>query len=481
MPSSFDTSIVYIMDATGKYVIGAGFLISNMEILTCAHVIAQALELHEDNDHRQALPQHTLIVGFKSAPLEQRYATVREWYPQGDKDLAVLRLEKAYPDVANATCMVVVPYEDMWNHTFRAFGFPDRYDNGVWTSGRILGRDNRGFVQLESTHVTGHRIEQGFSGTPVWDEQANAVVGVIVEADRQSATKTAFMLPTLLIQDISARLGRKFLSIEQPVRHKKIVPSTIFQLRIEKKYFTAKHITIYGLSLLLLCMLLFFMLNYSTLFFTKTTTGATSPTPALAISWRDTISPDIQIPAKVPENATTQNLQTASQIGIVHIFNAHNPPSTIPMYHVIVDASNQSQNHDILTINAVSCHIVTVSTLPARLNVWHQPAPQPYSSDLYTAEYHSSDTAGLLIEAYPANSNQQPIIYPGQHQSLDIGLSSTWPAALDFSITITYQTLNHTYTASSSQIFHVFFVSDEHNWHFYQPIGAGGKFVANKS
>ena len=47
MPGSIDTSLVRIHTKAGG-VAGAGFLVGERHILTCAHVIAQALGLAED-------------------------------------------------------------------------------------------------------------------------------------------------------------------------------------------------------------------------------------------------------------------------------------------------------------------------------------------------------------------------------------------------------------------------------------------------
>lgn len=46
--------------------------------------------------------------------------------------------------------------------------------------GRLGGRVGPGWVQLE--HTSGHRIDRGFSGAPVWDDVLRAVVGIVVTA-----------------------------------------------------------------------------------------------------------------------------------------------------------------------------------------------------------------------------------------------------------------------------------------------------------
>ncbi|MCP4544178.1 MAG: hypothetical protein GY832_44265 [Chloroflexi bacterium] len=40
----------------------------------------------------------------------------------------------------------LVKAEEPWGYSFRAFGFPTGYDNGVWVSGRMLGRETTNWL-----------------------------------------------------------------------------------------------------------------------------------------------------------------------------------------------------------------------------------------------------------------------------------------------------------------------------------------------
>lgn len=59
----------------------------------------------------------------------------------------------------------------------------------------MRGRQARGWIQVEDIKEPGHRIEQGYSGGPVWDENLNAVVGMIVATENHPLTKVAFVIP----------------------------------------------------------------------------------------------------------------------------------------------------------------------------------------------------------------------------------------------------------------------------------------------
>ena len=72
-------------------------------------------------------------------------------------------------------------------------GFPAARPDGVWSSGLIRGEQSTRWFQLQSTPGE-QRIEGGFSGSPVWDAQSGAVVGMTVAADRGDTT-TAYLIP----------------------------------------------------------------------------------------------------------------------------------------------------------------------------------------------------------------------------------------------------------------------------------------------
>ena len=84
---------------------------------------------------------------------------------------------------------------DVWEHPFRAFGFPAGYDDGVWATGRLLGRQATGWAMIEDVKAQGFAVGPGFSGTPVWDTRLQGVVGMVVATSRPADTKAAFVIP----------------------------------------------------------------------------------------------------------------------------------------------------------------------------------------------------------------------------------------------------------------------------------------------
>jgi hypothetical protein len=114
-------------------------------------------------------------------------------HPPEEEDIAGLRLQTDPP--AGIQPLPLIQAEDLWNHPFRTFGFPEYSEDGVWAFGVLRGRHTDDWVRIEEVHEADHFISQGFSGGPVWDEQLHGIVGMVVAADRQSRLRVAYMVP----------------------------------------------------------------------------------------------------------------------------------------------------------------------------------------------------------------------------------------------------------------------------------------------
>ena len=193
MPESIDPSLVRIHTKAGG-VAGAGFLVGERHILTCAHVIAKALGLAYDAPDQ---PSSTVSLDFPQlASHTLLSAKVIFWDPvreDGQGDIAGLELLDEPP--VRAEAVRFAPADQVWEHSFRALGFPSGYDNGVFATGRLLGRLTN-WIQIEDVKVPGFAVIAGFSGAPVWDEQLQGVVGMIVAASQQATAKVAFVIPS---------------------------------------------------------------------------------------------------------------------------------------------------------------------------------------------------------------------------------------------------------------------------------------------
>ncbi|MFL6137921.1 MAG: trypsin-like peptidase domain-containing protein [Frankiaceae bacterium] len=191
--------IVRLRDSSGA-VVGAGWLADESHVVTCAHVVAQALGIPPGTADA---PAGTLTLDFPLVqPARQLQATVQAWSgidEAGDRpsDVAVLKIVDELPSGASAPSLHDV--REYWGRKFRAFGFPLGYDDGQWASGLLIDEQAAGWVQIEDVKSTGYFVVPGFSGTPVWDLAAGGVVGMVVGADARPEVRAAFMIPVRLL------------------------------------------------------------------------------------------------------------------------------------------------------------------------------------------------------------------------------------------------------------------------------------------
>lgn len=186
-------------------------LIDGSRIVTCAHVV-------EDATHSQAhAPMGPVWVDFPALgdegrmddPVEARVITSGGWFPVdgiGRGDIAVLELVGTAPDGCQAPPLLRPPR--MRGHGFRVTGFPALRQFGVEATGVVGDAGGPGWewIQLEQPDRASYRVAKGFSGGPVWDEQAEAVVGIVVVVDDDDDARIAFMIPIGIVEQTWAPL-----------------------------------------------------------------------------------------------------------------------------------------------------------------------------------------------------------------------------------------------------------------------------------
>ncbi|MEK6320543.1 MAG: tetratricopeptide repeat protein [Acidobacteriota bacterium] len=200
MADQLKASIVRIVGENNS-IAGVGFLVSEKHVLTCAHVVAQALNIPQDT---QDMPTDQVRLDFPFSELnETNTARVVFWKPvrsavsgapDRSEDIAALELEGNLPEGIHPG--PIVTGDALRGHSFRTFGFPLSYDDGVWAYGVLRDSQSKGWVQIEGEKDIGYFVAPGFSGSPVWDDQAGGVVGMVVVADKRSDVRAAFMIPT---------------------------------------------------------------------------------------------------------------------------------------------------------------------------------------------------------------------------------------------------------------------------------------------
>ncbi|TDG29566.1 hypothetical protein E2C05_17620 [Paracraurococcus ruber] len=165
-------------------VVGAGVLAFGGIVLTCAHVIEDALR-----DSGVALgPGVTVQVEFPFATAGVIEAKVAEqgWHPAIDEaqcrvdgrlgDLAVLTPLRP-EEVADLDACILTETDPRPGTEFSALGFPVGYPDGALTQGILRDVDAGGRQDAKATDEIGHFADPGFSGAPIFARQGMTVTG----------------------------------------------------------------------------------------------------------------------------------------------------------------------------------------------------------------------------------------------------------------------------------------------------------------
>ncbi|MGW3209036.1 nSTAND1 domain-containing NTPase [Streptomyces sp. NPDC001135] len=194
-------SVAQVLGSHGE-VTGAGFLVTEDLLVTCAHVVEAA----------GAGPGQRLSVSFPHVDGAHRVEGLvldESWRAPEDVDVAVVRLTGtptgARPlPLGSAGCGR--------GHRVRSFGFPAQAPAGghfgYGTAGDLLPttEGGRGHLQLTAAND----LTTGFSGGPVVDEFTGLVVGMLTEITAPDAYQRghdiAYVTPTTTLRDVCPEL-----------------------------------------------------------------------------------------------------------------------------------------------------------------------------------------------------------------------------------------------------------------------------------
>ncbi|WP_371618686.1 trypsin-like peptidase domain-containing protein [Streptomyces sp. NBC_00454] len=218
--AALGAAVVRVRGADGT-VGGAGFLVAPDLVLTCAHVVSDALGRPRDEDPTGSgiavdLPLADLRTDDRDdgrtddrdsdrtdAPTEddprQWPAVVEHWVPIRTGragDIALLRLREAVP---GARPLPMADPESVLEHGALAVGFTGGEPAETWFKGRFSGATSEGWLQVSRADRESAYIKRGFSGSPVWDVELGAVVGVMVAAQPEQDAQQGYVLRTRTI------------------------------------------------------------------------------------------------------------------------------------------------------------------------------------------------------------------------------------------------------------------------------------------
>lgn len=186
-------SLVRIYDAEKQHVVGGGFLVTYWQIVTCAHVVAEATGLPVPITGNNVY----VWIDFPFFPNSpQIKARVEAPWP-ADSGYDIARL---YPEsyiqgsMPVPLCMTQFTGSDQ---SITCIGFPGRMKDGLTVGGTISQRNAKYWYQIDNTDIT-----HGFSGCPVWHKQLGGVVGMVVSKVDNLNKGVAFLIPTRMLMQL---------------------------------------------------------------------------------------------------------------------------------------------------------------------------------------------------------------------------------------------------------------------------------------
>ncbi|MGW1607846.1 effector-associated domain 2-containing protein [Streptomyces sp. NPDC002285] len=209
----------------GEGLCGAGVFIGGGRILTCAHVVTEAL----GSAAEQEVPAgSTVLVDFApSGDARARHARTAEggWFPARPPsgDIAILELEGGEPP-AVARPAALYAGDSAEPTEVSVYGHPRRgLDDGLWVEATATGPGgpNPAWRQLDG-RANGVAIQRGFSGAGVWDRRLGGVVGLVVAAYTSSVERVAWMFPLAAVArewtPLAAMIGQEGAPAELTAR-----------------------------------------------------------------------------------------------------------------------------------------------------------------------------------------------------------------------------------------------------------------------
>ncbi|MFF3408982.1 trypsin-like peptidase domain-containing protein [Streptomyces sp. NPDC002742] len=178
---------------------GAGFLVTERHVLTCAHVVA-----------RSGTAQVSVSFAREEAALPAKVVAHGGWegHDTDPGDVAVLELDRSVPMEPAQFAAPSDAYGDPPRRLV-AYGFPKRYEEGTLaeyraTADQLIADE---WVQLEAWAAHGQPLAPGFSGAAVALADSGRVVGMVSAAARDSGIRNGRMLPAHVMARYWPRLG----------------------------------------------------------------------------------------------------------------------------------------------------------------------------------------------------------------------------------------------------------------------------------
>lgn len=184
--------------------------------MTCAHVVGKALRLL---DYNQAKGQSIGLVFDEAGQAQKLFAVViycQYDAREGRQDVAVLRLAEEV-SLETANIRLATRLQQSRGAKVSTYGYV--YGNEVGRNiTAVTNGSAKGWIQIEVSQDIGIPILEGLSGSPVWCQQSQMFVGMVVARDDLCPEdRVGFMVPaTELLAPFRLIQRRQLLDILEP-------------------------------------------------------------------------------------------------------------------------------------------------------------------------------------------------------------------------------------------------------------------------
>ncbi|MCI3269900.1 VMAP-C domain-containing protein [Streptomyces cylindrosporus] len=201
------TASWHVRISYGGQTLGAGFLVTDRHVLTCAHVVARA-----DADAFRVTFAHgpTDVHGDGRDGIPARVVRHGGWSGRATDpgDLAVLELDRPVSVEPARFAAPSAAYGEPPRRLY-VYGFPKRYDEGTLaeyraTADQLIAGE---WVQLEAWTPHGQPLAPGFSGAAVTLADSGLVVGMVSAAAHSPEIRNGRMLPAQVMARYWPPLG----------------------------------------------------------------------------------------------------------------------------------------------------------------------------------------------------------------------------------------------------------------------------------
>lgn len=195
--------------------LGNAWAVTSNELVTCAHVVrgigtlvSACRPFLSDSD-----------MEYRRAQLPEFCVVASTGYDDPTQDATLLRRTNIAVETDVQTSLGMGICDPEPGQHFITFGYPLGYDQlGQFAHYSVGAKLPCGFFQVQVANTVSPRLQEGYSGSPVWDMDLHCILGVVVGLDRILNGASAYILPPSYLRskigqpsaDIPPVIGSRF-------------------------------------------------------------------------------------------------------------------------------------------------------------------------------------------------------------------------------------------------------------------------------